>query len=408
VVSSVYFRCSAFPAMLCYNCKTMEDKALKVGLIGGHLTPALAVADELKKRDTEIFWIGVKHSQTSDFQLSAEYEAVTKRKIPFIPFKAGKLWRRWTPATFFKGVKNLALIPLGSINAYRILFRQRPDVLVSFGGYTALPLLMAAKALRIPTATHEQTTTIGLSNKLLIRIADRVYISWEETRALTPSGKTLLTGNPLRSEVLETRTKQFIFANDLPVVFVTGGNQGANTFNWRLRHVIGDILQHANVIHQTGSSELTKDYEQALAVRDTLPKHIRNRYVVRDRIFGNEIGEAFEKADLVVSRSGANTITELLALGKPAVLIPIPWSSGNEQHRNAELVAATGLATILVQYDAMPPEELRDAILTALRRVTEGNAFNGKPLEQVRKTAAGLVNRDATKLLVDDLLAQFS
>ncbi|KXK26405.1 MAG: UDP-N-acetylglucosamine--N-acetylmuramyl-(pentapeptide) pyrophosphoryl-undecaprenol N-acetylglucosamine transferase [candidate division WS6 bacterium OLB20] len=284
------------------------------------------------------------------------------------------------------------------------MLRHRPDTLLSFGGYTALPLVVAARLTGIRTATHEQTTVIGLANRIIGKLSHRVYLSWPQSAAFSDPAKTLVTGNPVREEVRSTHTDVFKLQDSAPVIYITGGNQGANTINWRLRDTIAEILAVAQVIHQTGSSELTKDYERALQVREQLPDHLQKRYIIRDRIFGKEIGEAFAKADLVVSRAGANTITELLLLGKPALLIPIPWSSHNEQQKNAELVAETGLATILTQYDAMPPQELRDAILTALGTVEQGKAFNGSSLAEAQTQASALVKADAAAVITADLL----
>lgn len=384
----------------------MKAKTIKIALIGGHLTPALAVADELLSLGyNNLIWIGVKKSQTADTRLSAEYKIVTQKAIKFINFKAGKLWLKWTPATFFKALYNLILIPVGFIWALIVVIKHRPSVIMSFGGFLALPLAFAGKLSGAQLFTHEQTAAAGLTNRIIARICDKVFISWESSAAYFPKAKTIITGNPIRAEVLKQTTHNYVFSEKLPVVYITGGNQGANTINWRIAKVISLILKQANVIHQTGSSGLTNDFKNAHESRQNLPEELRKRYIIKEHIFGEEIGEVFAKADLVVSRSGANTISELLALQKPSLLIPIPWSSGAEQLKNAQLVANTGLAKILLQYDDMQPKELLDNILDCLEHIKKNKGFNGEKLDDCKIKALKLIKTNAAAKIASYITA---
>ncbi|MCA9383222.1 UDP-N-acetylglucosamine--N-acetylmuramyl-(pentapeptide) pyrophosphoryl-undecaprenol N-acetylglucosamine transferase [Candidatus Dojkabacteria bacterium] len=380
------------------------NKSKKIMLIGGHLTPALATLSELQNRGYSNFiWVGKKHVQTASSAESPEYKLITAQNIPFISFKAGKIWRKWTLKTLGKALYNLLLIPAGFIHALFILIVHRPRIVVSFGGYIALPLVIAAKVLFIKSVTHEQTLTSGLANRLIAKFADRILISWEKTKSIFMQSKVAFTGNPIRREVLENTTNIINFNNSLPVIYVTGGNQGANTINWRLREFLPQLLEKANVIHQTGNSTLTNDYQKSLALKKSLPKELSERYLVWDNIFGNEIGEIFAKADLLVSRSGANTVTEILATGKLSVLIPIPWASQNEQLLNANLVADTGLGFVLEQYDEMQPQELFDAINLGLDALNNNQGFNKVPLNECKEKASKLIKMDASMLIVDEL-----
>lgn len=382
----------------------MLAKESKIMLIGGHLTPALAVTTELIKRDyNNIVWIGAKYSQTADQIESAEYKVIRGKGIKFIEFKAGKLWRKWTIPTIGKGLFNLFMIPIGFINAVRIILYESPQVVISFGGYLALPIVFAAWLSGVKVFTHEQTVKVGMSNRIISILATRTFFSWPQTSKELPKN-ALLTGNPIREEILKPGPKEkFIFPIGRPLIYVTGGNQGANTINWRLMKILPNVLEKANVFHQTGNSSLTKDYETAVAFKKTLTKSDSQKYYVCSNVFGDEIGEVFQKADIIISRSGANTVTEILALGKFSILIPIPWSSDNEQLENAKIVESVGLALVVKQYDAMPPEELLEAIEIALDYHSKAKAFNERSMLKARLDAQNLIKLNAASIIVDEI-----
>jgi len=269
-----------------------------------------------------------------------------------------------------------------------------------------LPFVIWGKFLGKKIITHEQTTVVGLANKIISKFADRVLVSWPESLPYFPENKTALTGNPIRKEVLTVTINKFKFADDLPIIYITGGNQGANTINRRLLKILPHVLAKANIIHQTGKSSLTNDYEQALAVKAKLPGKLQKRYVILDNVFASEIGEIFHKADLIVSRAGANTVTEVLALGKLAVLVPLPWSSHHEQLRNAELAAATGLGLILKQYDNMPAEILLAHIRKGLAAFQLQQDFKHRPLKQAITKAKQLIKLHAAELVAQEVISQ--
>ena len=340
----------------------------RILLTGGHLTPALAVYEKLwQKGYYNVIWVGTKYSQTFSFIKSAEYTEVRRREIKFIPIHAGKTWMKWTKATLFKGLTNFLMIPLGFIEAFFIVLLYKPKLIVSFGGYIALPLVACGSLLHIPSITHEQTITKGKSNRMISGFAKKIMVSWDTSLNEYDSSKVVLTGNPIRQEILNPSTDIYKFRNDLPIIYITGGNQGSNTINWRVYEFLPDLLKIANVIHQTGRSAITHDYEKAVQTYNHLPNEIKGRYVFFDNIFGPEIGEILNKADLILTRAGANTVSEIIALGKYALFIPIPWSSQNEQQLNAEYAAKLGNGEILLQRDDMKPNDLFAAIKEALK-----------------------------------------
>lgn len=374
-------------------------------IIGGHLTPALALLDHFLNNGIDnILWVGVKHVQKGSDAISFEYTEVNKRGVIFIELKAGKLWRKWTIKTVLHAIVDLIRIPLGFLNSFLILLKYRPNIVIGFGGYLQFPVLFLSKFLRIKTAIHEQTITAGSSNLACKRCADIIFVSWPETLELFPKGKTILVGNPIREFLFDIEPRK-VFDNNKPVILVTGGNQGANTINWRLLEFLPDLLLKCNVIHQIGNSTTTNDYDKALKLYESIDEKLRSSYKFFTGDFTSNFAFYLKSADLIVSRSGANTITEILVLGKRAILIPIPWSSYEEQQKNAEMVERTGLGYVLKQYDAMPSSELQNAILLGLKACENNTDFKGRDIEIAVKEARALINKDACKSITEKLFS---
>ncbi|MBE0573771.1 glycosyltransferase, partial [Candidatus Dojkabacteria bacterium] len=235
----------------------MDKFNQKILVTGGHLTPAIAVVTELKKRGYSNFvWIGHKYNQASTKTPSAEFNTVTNSSIPFYNLKTGKLIRDWSFSTFIYGIKNLFWILLGFINSLRIILKERPRLILSFGGYLALPVVITGKLLGARIVTHEQTIVTGLANKIISKFANKVLISWESSFKYFNAAKTIFTGNPIRSEVFEVTNDNLVenLNPDLPTLLIYGGNQGAHEINKRIFDILEDLLNDFNIIHQTGSS----------------------------------------------------------------------------------------------------------------------------------------------------------
>lgn len=376
----------------------------KVLIIGGHLTPALAVLSELKKNGyIKFVWVGQKYNQLGNKTNSAEYITITKQGIKFINLTSGKLNRHLPLAKFYRFFWDLFMIFIGFLKAFWIVATEQPQIIVSFGGYTAVPIAIAGWLFRKKIVTHEQTVVAGLSNKIISKFANKVLVSWDTSLKYYPANKTVLVGNPIRREVLVSKTD--FYTKDLdskrPTVYITGGNQGSNQINKRVFEFIEKLLEDVNVIHQTGNSTVTNDFQKAKEIQSNLPVEKRRRYVVTDYVSSEHIGEVFERADLIVGRSGANTITEILALGKLCVLIPIPNTSHDEQVVNARFVEKTGLGYTLIQNDKMKSETLYQAILIGLNQKRSKKGFNGESLEGCIEFAKNQIDLDAPKKIVE-------
>lgn len=380
----------------------------KVMLIGGHMTPALAVLSELRKNGYAKFvWVGQKYNQMGNQSHSAEYITISKLGIPFINLNSGKLNRHLPLRKFYKFFWDLFMVFVGIIKAFWIVLKEQPQTIVSFGGYTAVPIAIAGWLFRKKIVTHEQTVVAGLSNKIIAKFANKVLVSWDTSLKYYPKNKTVLVGNPIRREVLVSKTD--FYTKDLdpkrPTVYITGGNQGSNQINKRVFDFIDKLLEDVNVIHQTGNSTVTNDFQRAKEIQNSLPIEKKRRYVITDYVSTEHIGEVFGRADLVVGRSGANTITEILALGKLCVLIPIPNTSHDEQVVNAKYVEKTGLGYTLIQNEKMMPETLYQAILIGINQKKSKKGFNGESLESCQDFAKTLIDLDAPRKIAEIIKA---
>lgn len=316
---------------------------MRVVVVGGHFSPALSVIQNLSKED--VFYIGRKHTFEGDNAISFEYKEITKLGIPFFPLKTARLQRKFSKHT----VPSLTRLPLGFFQSLLILKKIKPNVVVSFGGYLSIPVGFAAYILKIPLVIHEQTLEIGFANKILSRFAKKICLSWETSEKYFPKEKIVLTGNPIRKEILEKSNN--LIKSNLPLIYITGGSSGSHIINSIVAKTISRLSKKYLIVHQTGDSQKFKDYDSLLITKEALDKDYKNNYVLKKFLSSNESARIIKSADLVIGRSGVNTVTELIYLKKPALLIPISFSQKNEQQKNAEFMREFGLAEIINEED---------------------------------------------------------
>ena len=226
----------------------------------------------------------------------------------------------------------------GYTQALKILKELKPDIVFSKGGFVSVPVIRAASALKIPCIIHESDMTPGLANKLCIPVATKVCCNFPETTKYVPSGKAILTGSPIRSE-LTTGSKLAAlelcgFTANKPVVMVIGGSQGASSVNVMVREALPKLLETFQVVHICG-----KDKVDNLML--TIPGYKQFEYLKTD------LKDVFAMADVVVSRAGANAICELLALKKPNLLIPLQVGSRGDQILNAKSFEEQGFSMVV-------------------------------------------------------------
>lgn len=378
-------------------------KLLIVAGGGGHFVAALAVIQQLPK-DWDILVVGRKYAFEGDEALSLEYQTCEKLGIPFQTITTGRLQRKLSKQT----LSSLTKIPGGFMAARTMLSQFQPEIILSFGGYVSFPVVAAAVLQRIPIVLHEQTHHAGLANKFAAKFATKICISWPDSTTLFPPEKTILTGNPLRKEFLAAQSLKpphpahavikkvlqnlpkgtlAVSHKKTPVIYITGGSAGAHGINVLIEGCIEKLLQRYKVIHQTGDSQEYKDYDRLTQLREALPDALRKRYELHKFIETDKVADILYEADLVISRSGINTVTELLYLGKPTLFIPLPYGQHNEQLVNASFVKNVGLAEVVNQ-NTIDPIFLQTRIETMIQNLSTYKTHSEKAKSLVKKDAA--------------------
>ncbi len=339
---------------------------MKILITGGHITPALAVADELMKHErVSIVFVGRRHAHEGETTDSLEYKEVEKRHIRFISLRAGRLSRVFS----LTSVRQLLRIPVGFARAYKIVSQEEPDVVLSFGGYIAVAVAIAAYFKKIPVFTHEQTMRPGAANIAIAKIAQKIFVAFDSSKEYFPARRVEVTGNPLRTAIFEVRKKPFEIPTGRPVIYVTGGSLGSHAINMHIKHILPALLTQVVVVHQTGDTKRYKDFEELTRARHTLPQHLRDRYFLAKHFLEDEMGYIYSKSDLVVGRAGANTFFELVALKLPAIFIPLPWAGFKEQEKQAAIFTAHRVGEIFNQSHSS--EELLALINKATPKIPE-------------------------------------
>ncbi|MBP7927711.1 UDP-N-acetylglucosamine--N-acetylmuramyl-(pentapeptide) pyrophosphoryl-undecaprenol N-acetylglucosamine transferase [Patescibacteria group bacterium] len=366
----------------------------KIVITGGHHSAALPVIYKLKAKypRLEIVWFGHKYSLLGDKNPTLEYKEIVALGIPFYNISAGKLYKTYNLLRLLK-------IPYGFFQAFYLLARIKPDIVLSFGGYLAAPAVLAAYLLGIPTLTHEQTVVSGYANRFISKLVKRVLVSWKESKKYFPSEKTVVTGLPLRPNVFESASSSFLFENQLPTIYITAGKTGSHKINELIKESMPDLLKITNLIHQTGDYSEFNDYSELVDTYNLLRQDPNTAnlgtYVPRKFVFENEIGEVYKLASVVIGRAGAHTCYELYALSKPCVLIPISWVSHNEQFENAKVLEGAKLAIILDE-SKLSPEILLKAIKDRLAQHAVGDI--GESVKSSALAAAALIVDEIEKV----------
>ena len=316
------------------------------GGTGGHTSPGLAVAAVLDARGVPHAWVGSR--------AGVEARLVPERGISYHVIPTGKLRRYWS----LRNVSDLAVnVPGGVAAAWHLVRRLHPRAIFATGGFVALPVVVAAALARRPVVVHEQTVVPGLANRFAGRLARRVAVTFADTSGFAPD-KVVVTGNPLRPELRNGNRAGAVarFALDpaLPLVYVTGGAQGAHAINRAVGEILAPLLEHAQVIHQCGDNAVTRDRQWLEARRASLPPMLTRRYTVQPYV-GAELAHVYATAALVLGRAGAGTVNECCQLGVPALYIPLPGASGDEQTANARQVERAGGCRLLPQASLTPP-----------------------------------------------------
>lgn len=362
---------------------------MKILITGAHFTPAQAVIEELKKvSDIEIIYVGRKSTLEGDKTQSVESKVLPSLGVRFIPITAGRFNRYfsfWSIVSFFK-------IPVGFIQAFWIILKEQPDVILSFGGYVAFPVVFWGWWFSVPILVHEQTLVSGLSNYLSSFFASKIAVSFDKKYSYNKD-KIILTGNPIRRELSEIKNSHNLKKDNLPLVYITGGNQGSHVINKTVEDILKELTKAANVFHQTGDSNF-KDFERLSEKRDELED--KNRYTIKKWFDQKEVAQILSQADLVIGRSGANTLSELAYFGVPAITIPLPGLFNDEQKVNAKFFEKAGLCRVIYQSD-LTGKKLLEAVKDSLRKQSS--------LKRKAENAKKIIIKDAAPKLLQETLA---
>lgn len=319
--------------------------AIAGGGTGGHLFPGIALAEELRKRNAEVHFIGSESGP--------EARIVPQHGFPFEAIRIKKRSRGLN----LKNVRAVGRLIVATWKCVGILGRIDPDVVVGTGGYVSLPVVLAGALHRIPVVIHEQNRVLGLANRVASRFASAIAVSFPMESDF--GGRGHLIGNPIRNEIAKLdrsrnraqALEHFGLDVDRKTIFVTGGSQGARNLN----HSVV-----TNLLRWEGRSDIQFLILSGPDLEAETKEMVPPRAAVATVAFTDRMDLAYAAADLVVSRSGASTIFELAALGLPAILVPLATSLDDDQMRNAEAFADAGAAVIV--RDAEAPERLGDAI----------------------------------------------
>lgn len=359
----------------------------KIVICGGHLTPALALIEELKdKKDIELIFFGRKYSTEGSKNPSAEYQSIKKLNIEFCQITAGRIQRKFTKYT----IPSLLKIPIGFTQSLVYLVKVRPLLVGSFGGYLSVPVVFSAWLLGIKSIAHEQSVKLGLANKINSILAEKVYLSWSDTAKDLTVGNYEIVGNLTRKSIFQKNAKDAKIQNFLKssrkLIFVTGGNQGSHFIN-KLIFELLPKLSNYQVLHQVGTANYQGDLDKAKKIK-------QKNYLAIDYLDQNNIGAILNRADLVISRSGANTVWDLAILGKVAIFIPLPIAAGREQEANAKILENAGSAIILNQ------KELTGQIL---KQKIDYMIKNLPKFQKSAETFAKTLPKSASKALASEI-----
>lgn len=307
---------------------------------GGHHNSALVLALALKKEGYQIAWIGHKFAAGGDKNVSAEYQEITRNQIPFYELKTGKFYRQLNPFTHLKTL-------FGFLQAFSYLVRLRPKLIVSFGGYLAVPVIITGWLLRIKSVTHEQTVVAGWANRAVAPFVNKIFLTHPSSLASFPKNKSLVVGLPLRPELFDPKLRQ-VFSPKL--LYVSCGKQGSHLINSALFPIIPELVKRFTLVHQTGANSESRDLERARRLKESLGE-LGSRYQYAPYFFSKEAATYLQSASVVISRAGAHLTYELSYLQKNTVFIPISWVSHNEQLLNAQAASKLTPAVILEEKD---------------------------------------------------------
>lgn len=335
----------------------MKHIILTGGGTAGHVTPNIALIPRLKQLGYDISYIGSVSG--------IEKKLIEEQGIPYYGISSGKLRRYFDLKNFTDPFK----VCKGYLQARKLMKKLKPDVVFSKGGFVTVPVVIAAGRRKIPAIIHESDMTPGLANKLAIPSATKVCCNFPETVRHLPDEKAVLTGTPIRQELLSGNRKKALafcgFSSDKPVIMIIGGSLGAAAVNDSIRRILPELLKNFQVVHLCGKGKLDESL-------------LKTKGYVQFEYIEKELADLFALADIVISRAGANAICELLALQKPNLLIPLSAkASRGDQILNARSFEKQGYSMV------MEEEEItNEKLLASIQRLYDNREQYAQAMKQ--------------------------
>lgn len=369
---------------------------------GGHVSAASSIITAIQQRYTlttdNFMYIGGDLGMENEKKgNSIEKKVFSKETFQQKYIRAGKLQR----SVSFQSISLLLRVCLGFLDTQKIFKTFKPDIIISTGGFVSVPVCIVGKLHKAEIYIHEQTASVGLSNKIVAKFAKKIFLTFPSSSKYFPEEKTIHTGNLVRPEIFKTDgntqltnsiKKMTELQEELPIIYISGGGLGSHSINMTVKESLKSLLQDFQVILQTGDNKQTKDFDTLMQEKNKLSSSLKDRFIPVKYINNDEIGFVLNNVDLFVGRAGANTVYELGILKIPSILIPIPWVTHNEQEENAKILQTVGLAKIL-----------NEGELTSEKLVLEINKLSKKEktlnLEEIEK----IFVKDADKKVLENI-----
>jgi len=363
-----------------------EDKKHIIRLIvtgggtGGHLFPGISLAQGMLRSypGCEVLFIGTERK-------------VDKTALSNLGFKTTTIKSQGIKGKSFLAIlKALFQQPLAIWEAVKIIKKFKPDLVFGVGGYVTGPVILAARLMGVATCIHEQNSIPGLANKLLGYIANKIFVSLPGSEKYFPASKTLLSGNPVRANIVRASMKAKPKSSQEPTLLILGGSQGARRLNSLMLEAVENCLANLSpppiIIHQTGGHD---------------EDHVRAKYkelgvLAKVQAFYSDMAEIYSEADLIISRAGATTLAELTVFQKPVILIPFPYAADNHQEINGRYMVDAGAAVMFSQAD-LTGEKLGLEIKRILG--------DKKILAEMAENSGNLAKPEATETIVNECMA---
>ncbi len=361
------------------------------GGTGGHIYPALAVAQQLQQEyQADILYLG------SDDGLETSLIPAAGLRLALI--KAGKLQRFMS----WRTVTDVARIPVGMAQAINIVRQFHPDVAFTSGGYVAVPAGLAARLNGVPFLMHQQDVPPNLSNRLLAPLATRISVAFADSLPYFPAHKTVQLGNPMRQAILDIRQQSSQQARatlgmsaNLPLLLVTGGSQGARHLNQTVCDALPELLQFCQVLQISGPKLFAETRDRANSTLSSLSEELQQRYRLV-AYMDEDMPLALQSATVILCRAGASTLSELAVLGKPSILVPLPPAIGNSpQEANAAMFGNKQAAEVISDTDLKP-----ELLVMRVKSIT--TSFTS--LQHMAEAVSSFARPDATQDIVKQVV----